>query len=152
MSDEADVRREGRRQFLKQAGAVTGLSLGAGWAALSPPDWPLSLRDPDGERGKSKPRLERLPEGGFMLSDRTPSATMGIARGKRVAAMVEAAIDAIGGIGRFVQSGDVVVIKPNVAFERAAPLAATTNPEVLSALIHLVQKAGAVPFFPPCRR
>jgi uncharacterized protein (DUF362 family) len=42
-----------------------------------------------------------------------------------------------------VQSGDVVLIKPNVAFERAAVLGATTNPDVLGALIHLVREAGA---------
>ena len=57
--------------------------------------------------------------------------------------MVRGAIDAIGGIGRFVQRGDVVVIKPNVAFERPAVLGATTHPEVLTALIHLVREAGA---------
>ena len=57
--------------------------------------------------------------------------------------MVRAAVDAIGGIGRFVQRGDVVVIKPNVAFERPAVLGATTHPEVLTALIHLVREAGA---------
>ena len=35
------------------------------------------------------------------------------------------------------------MIKPNVAFERAAALGATTNPEVLGALIRLVREAGA---------
>jgi uncharacterized protein (DUF362 family) len=37
----------------------------------------------------------------------------------------------------------VVLIKPNVAFERPAALGATTNPEVLEAVIHLVREAGA---------
>jgi len=37
----------------------------------------------------------------------------------------------------------VVVIKPNVAFERVAPLGATSNPDVLAALIRLVRAAGA---------
>jgi uncharacterized protein (DUF362 family) len=68
---------------------------------------------------------------------------MGIAHGSDVGRAVRAAIDAIGGIGRFVQTGDIVVIKPNVAFERAAVLGATTNPDVLKALIHLVREAGA---------
>jgi uncharacterized protein (DUF362 family) len=36
-----------------------------------------------------------------------------------------------------------VLIKPNVAFGRAAALGATTNPEVLDALIRVVQEAGA---------
>src|SRR5204862_4478581 len=68
---------------------------------------------------------------------------LGVARGARVAAMVRGAVDGIGGIGRFIQRGDVVVIKPNVAFERPAILGATTHPEVLTALIPLVREAGA---------
>ena len=52
-------------------------------------------------------------------------------------------VSAIGGIERYIEKGDVVVIKPNVAFERPAALGATTNPEVLVALIELVREAGA---------
>src|SRR5207344_1662319 len=70
-------------------------------------------------------------------------ADLGVARGTRIEAMIRSAVGAIGGFGRFIASGDIVVIKPNVAFERSAPLGATTNPEVLSALIHLVREAGA---------
>ena len=51
--------------------------------------------------------------------------------------------DAAGGIGRFVSKGDVVVIKPNISWARAPQLAATTNPEVLEAVIELCQEAGA---------
>jgi uncharacterized protein (DUF362 family) len=71
------------------------------------------------------------------------ASALGVARGDRVEEMVRAAVDLIGGIGRFVQRGDVVVIKPNVAFERAPVLGATTNPDVLAALIRLVQEAHA---------
>ena len=61
-----------RRRFLKQAGAVAGLTLASGYAALAPSNWPLSLRDPDGERGKPQRRTLRLPEGGFKVA---PPAT-----------------------------------------------------------------------------
>ncbi|MEL6183142.1 MAG: DUF362 domain-containing protein, partial [Myxococcota bacterium] len=71
------------------------------------------------------------------------AADLGVARGDDVRALVRAAVDLIGGIGRFIRSGDVVVIKPNVAFERAAPLGATTNPEILTELVALVREAGA---------
>jgi uncharacterized protein (DUF362 family) len=57
--------------------------------------------------------------------------------------MVRAAVDAIGGIRRFVRSGDVVLLKPNVAFERSAPLGATSNPEVVASLVRLCREAGA---------
>jgi uncharacterized protein (DUF362 family) len=130
-----------RRKFLRQAGAVTLLSAGAAWSALAPPGWPLSLRDPDGERGKPRKRKLTLPEGGFAVEPNAVLPALGIARGADADAMVRGAVDSIGGIGRFISRGDVVVIKPNVAFERAAILGATTNPEVLAALIRLVREA-----------
>jgi len=141
--DEAQHTNAERRAFLKQLGAAAIVALGAGWAALAPPNWPLSLRDPDGERGKPELNIFKLPEGGFRVEDSSVLPVLGIARGANVKTAVTAAIDAIGGISRFVQNGDVVVIKPNVAFERSAALGATTNPDVLRALIHTVREAGA---------
>ncbi len=122
-----------RRDFLRGVGTASLLAAGAGWATLS-------LHDPDGERGKPKTKLLRLPEGGFAVAPSATLPTMGIARGQSVDEMVRAAVDLIGGIGRFVSRGDVVVIKPNVAFERAAALGATTNPDVLRAMIRLVRE------------
>src|SRR3954471_5286126 len=141
MSDERT--NEERRKFLVQAGAVAAATVGAGYVSLAPARWPLSLRDPDGERGKPVQPTLRLPAGGFAVAPSTVLPYLGVAHGSRVPAMVRAAVDAIGGIGRFVRRGDVVVIKPNVAFERPAVLGATTHPEVLTALIHLVREAGA---------
>jgi len=138
-----DVADAARRAFLKKAGAVAGLSVAAGWAALAPSHWPLSLKDETGERGKPKEPVLRLPEGGFSVDKSASLPDMGVARGRDIKGLVHGAVDAIGGIGRFVQKGDVVVIKPNVAFERAPALGATSNPEVLAALIHLVREAGA---------
>ena len=60
--------------------------------------------------------------------------------------MVRAAVSGLDpamGMKRFITKGDVVLIKPNVGFDRAAHLGATTNPEVLRALIELCQEAGA---------
>jgi uncharacterized protein (DUF362 family) len=141
--DLLEHRRQERRRFFRQAGVIAGATLGAGYLSAAPPGWPLSLRDPDGERGKPRLPVLRLPEGGFAVPPSPTLPYLGVARGTRVAGMVRAAVDAIGGIGRFVRRGDVVVIKPNVAFERPAVLGATTHPEVLTALIHLVREAGA---------
>jgi uncharacterized protein (DUF362 family) len=142
-SGEAQHEALERRAFLKQLGAVGLLALGSGWAALAPAGWPFSLRDPDGERGKPRPDIFTLPENGFAVAPSSVLPVMGIAHGASIDAAVRGAIETIGGISRFVQSGDTVVIKPNVAFERAAVLGATTNPEVLKALIHIVREAGA---------
>jgi len=136
-------RRLERRTFLGQAAAVGGACAAAGWLSLAPAGAPLSLRDPDGERGKPQAGVRRLPAGGFAVPDAPSVADLGVAHGTNLPDMLRAAVDAVGGIGRFISRGDVVVIKPNVAFERPAALGATTNPDVLVALIELVREAGA---------
>ena len=135
-------RHAGRRLFLKQFAIVSGAAAASAYAALAPAHWPLSLSDPDGEKGKPKPRLLTLPKGGFAI-EHAGSAPIGVAYGTRVAALVRGAIDGIGGISRYIKSGDIVLIKPNVAFDRPAALGATTNPEVLATLIQLIREAGA---------
>ncbi|MEL6339904.1 MAG: DUF362 domain-containing protein [Myxococcota bacterium] len=142
-SDAEPLRPLRRRTFIKQAAAISGVAATTGYTSLAPTSWPLSLRDPDGERGKPRPNIIRLPDGGFAVEATSTDAVLGVARGSDIRAMVRASVDAIGGIGRFIQRDDTVLIKPNVAFERSAPLGATTNPEILVALIELVRDAGA---------
>lgn len=132
-----------RRAFLRGAAGLGGVAAAASYLSLAPPSWPLSLNDPDGERGKPVTPVRRLPEGGFKVADQASVADLGVAHGTSVREMMRAAIAAIGGIERYIAKGDVVVLKPNVAFERPAALGATTNPEVLAALIELVREAGA---------
>lgn len=138
---EARHRQMERRRFLKQAGLLGLLAGGATWASLAPAEWPLSLRDPDGERGKPRKQLLSLPEGGYAVASVAAYPTLGVARGSDAEALVRAAVDAIGGIERFVSRDDVVVVKPNVAFDRSPALGATSNPDVLRALIHLIREA-----------
>jgi len=57
--------------------------------------------------------------------------------------MVRRAVAELGGIGRFVKSGDIVVVKPNMAWDRVPEQAATTNPEVVGAVVRLCIEAGA---------
>ena len=56
---------------------------------------------------------------------------------------VRAAIGALGGMGRFVSTGDRVVVKPNVVTARPPELAVTTNPYVVAAVVKLALEAGA---------
>jgi len=53
------------------------------------------------------------------------------------------AVAEIGGMGKIIARGDVVMIKPNIGWNRTVEQAACTNPEVLRALIELVFTAGA---------
>ena len=54
-----------------------------------------------------------------------------------------AAINGLGGMGRFIGKGDVVWIKPNIGWNRVPEQAATTNPEVVATLVSLSFQAGA---------
>jgi uncharacterized protein (DUF362 family) len=56
---------------------------------------------------------------------------------------VTAAINALGGINKFISRGDVVVIKPNIAWDRTPEQAGNTNPEVVAAVVKLCFEAGA---------
>ena len=57
--------------------------------------------------------------------------------------LARAALDAVGGMGRFVKKGDVVWIKPNMAWEQPPELAANTNPHLVAALVKMCLEAGA---------
>ena len=69
--------------------------------------------------------------------------TLSVASGGSPEILVRKAIDGLGGIKKFVKPGNVVVIKPNLAWARRPETAANTNPEVISALIKLCKQAGA---------
>lgn len=66
-----------------------------------------------------------------------------VAGGGAIPAMVRAAIGALGGIGRFVAAGDVVLIKPNMAWDRPPDLGANTHPAVVAELVRVCREAGA---------
>jgi uncharacterized protein (DUF362 family) len=57
--------------------------------------------------------------------------------------LVRRAVDAMGGMGKFVSRGDIVAVKPNIGWDRMPIHAANTNPEVVAAVIKLAYEAGA---------
>jgi uncharacterized protein (DUF362 family) len=72
-----------------------------------------------------------------------PSQTMSIVQGPDRAKTVGKAIELLGGIERFIKPGDIVAIKPNVAFASPPMLGATAHPELVAAVIRLCYKGGA---------
>lgn len=71
-------------------------------------------------------------------------AYLSVARGADPAAITMAALGAIGGIERFVRSGDDVIVKPNICTDYYPfEYAATTNPQVVGTLVRLCLGAGA---------
>lgn len=68
---------------------------------------------------------------------------LAVVHGASAAQIVRAAVNALGGIRRFIAKGDVVVVKPNIGWDRRPEQAATTNPEVVATLVRLCLEAGA---------
>jgi uncharacterized protein (DUF362 family) len=68
---------------------------------------------------------------------------MVVAQGESPRALVRSAVDALGGIRRFIARGDVVVVKPNIGWDRAPEQAANTNPDLVAEVVLLCQEAGA---------
>ncbi len=65
-----------------------------------------------------------------------------VATGERTAA-TRAAVDLLGGMSRFVQPGQKVVIKPNMSFAGGPEDATDTHPDVVRELVFLCKQAGA---------
>jgi uncharacterized protein (DUF362 family) len=63
--------------------------------------------------------------------------------GESPSANTRLAIEALGGMKRFVKPQDVVLIKPNIGWDRRPDQAANTNPEVVSVLVTMCLDAGA---------
>jgi uncharacterized protein (DUF362 family) len=66
-----------------------------------------------------------------------------VVQGGEPRALVQRALEDLGGIRRFVSRQDVVVIKPNIAWDRTPEQAANTNPEVVAEVVRQCWQAGA---------
>jgi len=78
-----------------------------------------------------------------MAPPQTPEALLVKAQGSNYAHLVGDAIQALGGMKKFVNPGEVVVVKPNMAWDRTPELAANTNPLVVRQVVELCLEAGA---------
>ena len=76
-------------------------------------------------------------------SEETAIPDLAVVEGGSPSRITELAINALGGIRRFISRGDVVVIKPNMAWDRTPEQAANTNPEVVAEVVRLCLEAGA---------
>lgn len=127
-----------RRNFLLRVG-VTASAAGLVAAGY----W--KLHDPTGQAGLVRPPpitlknyFEPLYES---FKAKGPRLVVARASGKgTVMDLVRKALAPLGGIERFVKPGEIVLLKPNVAFDRAPILGATTNPDVVQAVATLCLK------------
>ena len=68
---------------------------------------------------------------------------LAIAEGASPAQVTRAALEALGGMGKYISKGDIVLVKPNMSWDRVPEQAANTNPEVMRTLVELCYEAGA---------
>ena len=112
-----------RRDFLR-AGVTAGAGLGI--SLLKPPSLVASPQPP------------ALSIAHYKSSPADPD---GIA--EEAKRLTRQAVDALGGMGRFVSKGNVVWIKPDIGWDRRPEQAATTNPDVVATLVGMCYQAGA---------
>jgi len=125
------VRAISRREFVKSLVALGATTLGVGGLLAQ-----AACGPGPGKEGE----LVRKPSSGPAADQ----AYLAAARGGSPAEITRRAVAALGGIERFVHSGDDVIIKPNICVAyHTYQYAATTNPEVVATLVSLCLGAGA---------
>ncbi len=93
--------------------------------------------------GIAVPLSWRIPGGIIGDVEGAEKVDLAVAGGSSPAKTTRAAIDAAGGIGKYVSKGDIVVVKPNIGWDRTPEQAANTNPEVVATIVALCYEAGA---------
>ncbi len=134
----ADYRKKAvsRREFFKQGAGIAAISAVAAYLSFAPEDFPFSLKDSSGLRSRPKVKLFRLPD--FRVPKASGKFDIGVGRNGGVREKLQKALDALGGIGHYIKPGDIVLVKPNVAFDRSPILGTTTNPDIIEELIRLL--------------
>lgn len=129
-----------RRNFLKRLGVAAGLLGGSGVAASLLHNRNLPGAGEGDAKGLLLPRFSvERPAGAPRLvigrADRMDEAA--------VRRLLHGMLQKMGGLDGFVRKGDIVLLKPNVGFDRPPRMGATTSPEVVGAVVGLCREAGA---------
>jgi uncharacterized protein (DUF362 family) len=129
--------RPSRREVLQRLGAA-GLTF-AGAAALGRWRWDHGGIDVHRAEGARQVRDFRLK-----AADGLELPQLVIAKSEPDAAtLTRRAVDNLGGMKRFVSRGDIVVVKPNIGWDRMPVHAANTNPDVVATVVQMAFEAGA---------
>ena len=121
-----------RREFLKKTTPAVALATVTGSAGFV-----FHNREP----GTRQVVLTKAAS--FEVSPDPALPTLTSAMNEDPAAALRSALEGIGGIGRFVQPGERVVVKPNVGWDRTPAQGANTNPVLVGEMVQLCLGAGA---------
>jgi uncharacterized protein (DUF362 family) len=122
-----------RREAMLQLLRVGGVAAGAAGAAVWLSEHSFRPAPARAEQARRDHRITADPQ--------LPAIT--VVQGGEPRALVQKALENLGGIHRFVSRQDVVVIKPNIAWDRTPEQAANTNPEVVAEVVRQCWQAGA---------
>ena len=128
-SDTALSRRDALIQLLRLGGAAAGTA-GLGLWLNGRSERPVVEAALNVRRSHTVPADPGLPD-------------MAVIRGDDPAQLAREAIAELGGIKRFISRADVVLIKPNIGWDRTPEQAANTNPSVIAEVIRQCTNAGA---------
>ena len=113
-------RRDALIKLLRVAGAGAGAAVVGLW--LSKHSW------------RPEPALAMAAKRGHTIAADPMLPEMAVITGDDPAQLARQALEELGGIRRFIGRGDVVLVKPNIGWDRTPEQAATTNPDVVAAL------------------
>ncbi len=122
-----------RREAMLQLLRLGGVAAGAGGAALWLSEHSFRPVPAHAEQARRDHRTATDPQFPHLV----------VVQGGEPRALVQRALQDLGGMRRFVGHQDVVVIKPNIAWDRTPEQAANTNPEVVAEVIRQCWGAGA---------
>jgi uncharacterized protein (DUF362 family) len=128
------TRREAMLQLLRLTAAGAGTAAAAVWLAKHSA-LPVSTAAAKARRDHTVEANAALPELVVVQGD-GPNAT-------DPRALVRRAFEDLGGVSRFIARGDVVVLKPNIAWDRTPEQAANTNPDLVAEVVKQCVQAGA---------
>lgn len=122
-------RRDALIKLLRVAGAGVGAAGLGIW--LSKRSWrPEPMLAVGAKRGHTIAADPQVPE-------------MVVITGDDPAQLARQAIEELGGIRRFISRGDVVLVKPNIGWDRTPEQAANSNPDVIAEVVRQCSGAGA---------
>ena len=79
----------------------------------------------------------------YGMSNNSAATALAAVRGGDPATMFDKAIEALGGISKFVKTGQSVLIKPNIGWDAPPERAANTNPVLVGHMVKRCLEAGA---------
>lgn len=128
-SHQSLTRREAMLQLLR-AGGIAAVAAGGGYWLSTRSARPAQEAIEQARRDHRIASLSELPQ-------------MTVVQNGEPRGLVQRALADLGGISRFISRQDVVVIKPNIAWDRTPEQAANTNPDLVAEVVRQCWHAGA---------